>query len=474
MEEKTTAPIALEDRPTWQLVLKLAWPVLLQMLLVFLVSLSDALLAGRFQPREGNHVAAQSALTTATYLTWLISSYTVLVTVGSTALIARFIGAGEKKQAIEVANQTVLLSLILGIPAGALGIVGSSWLLSALQLQPEAIDFAVEYLRPLFFALPLQMLMAGGIASLVGAGDTRTGMWALLLVAVVNVPFSWAFFHGWGPFPEMGFPGIGAGTAVSHSLGGLVILLVLMKGRAGLRVKRSELAPRTDLLRRMLRISIPAGADSLALMIGQLWFLSIVNQLTSIEGAAHGISLRWEGISYLAGTAFGTAAMTLVGQNLGAKRPQMAARSGWTAFAMACGVMCILGAVFYILAPQMFEVFCPHPHQRPVIEAGVPVLRLIAFAMPPLACTIVFTQALRGAGDTRVPVLLTLIGFFLVRAPLAIYLTGSEIDLGFLGTIQGRGMGLFGAWMAMVIDLVVRGLLFWWRFASNRWTRIEV
>src|SRR5262249_15800004 len=121
--------------------------------------------------------------------------------------------------------------------------------------------------------------------------------------------------------------------------------------------------------------------------------------------------LVWEGLGYLSGTAIGTAAMTLVGQNLGAQRPGQAARAGWMAFIFGCGVMSVMGAIFYTFAPEMFSLFCPKPEQAPIIEAGVPVLQLIAFLMPALASTIVFTSALRGAGDTRVPVLFTWIGF---------------------------------------------------------------
>jgi Na+-driven multidrug efflux pump len=122
----------------------------------------------------------------------------------------------------------------------------------------------------------------------------------------------------------------------------------------------------------------------------------------------------------------------------------------------------------------MFALFCPNESQRAVIVAGVPVLRFIAVAMPPLASTIVFTAALRGAGDTRVPVLFTLVGFFAIRLPLAFYLTNSEIDLGSLGVWPGGDMGLMGAWTAMVVDVFARGLFALLRFAGGRWSRVVV
>src|SRR5205807_6817492 len=101
--------------------------------------------------------------------------------------------------------------------------------------------------------------------------------------------------------------------------------------------------------------------DGLSVAVGQLWFLRIVNPLGDAAGAAHGIAIQWEALGYLSGAAFGTAAMTLVGQNLGAGRPDGAARAGWTAFALGGAVMSLLGVLFFVLAAPMFELFCPDP-----------------------------------------------------------------------------------------------------------------
>jgi Na+-driven multidrug efflux pump len=187
---------------------------------------------------------------------------------------------------------------------------------------------------------------------------------------------------------------------VSQTLGGLAVLAVLLRGRAGLALRVRFLRPRPDLLRRLLRVSVPAAADSLSMQLGYLWFVAIVNGLGDVAAAAHGIALIWEALAYQPGSAFGTAAISLVGQHLGAGQPRRAARSGWVAFAFGAGLMSFMGVLFFALAAPMFRLFCPHPGQEPIVAAGVPVLRLIAFAMPPLACTIIFTAALRGAGAT--------------------------------------------------------------------------
>ncbi len=273
---------------------------------------------------------------------------------------------------------------------------------------------------------------------------------------------------------SLGFVGIAVGTALSHTLGGTVVLWRLARGQFGLQLRPELFRPRFDLLRRLLRVSVPAAFDSLSVVVGQFWFLGIVNNLGPRASAAHGIALVWEALGYLSGAAFATAAMTLVGQNLGAGRPDQAAKGGWMAFALGCGVMSLMGLIFYLLAPQMFAIFCPEPGDAPIIALGVPALQLVAFAMPALASTIIFTYALRGAGDTRVPVLFTWIGFFVVRIPLAYFLTAAEVSLGPLGIVPGLGLGLIGAWWAMLADIVVRGAFFSWRFAHGAWKRQKV
>jgi putative MATE family efflux protein len=472
-----TAPVPLSAAravinlplPTWRLVVLLAWPILAQQLLILTVSLSDRYLAGRTE-----QIAYQSAHTTTAYLNWLIASFTVLVGVGSTALVARFVGAGDHSGAVRATHQSLLIAIALGIAGTAAGLLWVKEILWALQLRGETGEYAAEFLRPLFAVLAFQVVQAAGLACLIGAGDTKTNLWVSGGVALINLPLAWSFSLGLGPIPAQGFVGIARGTALSTVLGGLAVLIVLARGRAGLRLRPHLFRPNWALMHRLLRISVPAGVDSLTNAASQLWFLSIVNRLSKAESAAHGIALGWEALGYLSGIAFGTAAMTLVGQNLGAGRPDRAARSGWTAFAIGCGIMTFMGVVFFTLAPWMFALFCPGEEQRPVIVAGVPVLRLVAFAMPAVASAFVFTYALRGAGDTRVPVLFTFIGFLGVRIPLAHVLALSEIDLGVFGVWHGCGLGLFGAWLAMFADLMLRGSLFLYRFASGKWKWVQV
>src|SRR5207302_7709335 len=137
-------------RPTWLLVLALAWPTLLQQLLVFAVNLFDGLMAGRFQDvGQAEQIASQAAQTTANYLAWFLTSCTILVSVGATALVARLLGAGDRRTAVHAANQSILLAVLLGVAAGIVGYFGLPSILSLLQLRGEEAELAAAFLRPL-------------------------------------------------------------------------------------------------------------------------------------------------------------------------------------------------------------------------------------------------------------------------------------------------------------------------------------
>jgi len=456
-------------------VLALALPALAQQYLHLLVRMSDQYLADNFDlPNPTARATYLSALNTANYLYWFVASYTVVVSVGATALVARFVGAGDFSLAHRATGQAILLGITFGLIGSISGVLGLRSLVAALQLHGDAAEYAAQFLMPLAVMLVFQITESACIACLSGAGDTRTGLKVLGMVAILNIPLAWMLCFGVGPWAGLGFAGISLGTGLSHFVGCVVLLGILARGKSGLKLTWANLVPDFGLLRRLLRVSVPAAVDSLSVALCQLWFLSLVNQLGDTATAAHGIALNWEALGFLAGAAFGTAAMTLIGQNLGAGDPARAAHCGWVAFKMGAAAMIGMGVMFVLFAEPMFRLFCHDASSQSVIDEGVPVLRLIALAMPALASQIIFTAALRGAGDTRVPVLISWLGFLGVRIPLAYLLTRSEIDLGVFGVVPGWNMGLLGAWVAMTTDIWVRGSFFMVRFASGRWKKIEV
>lgn len=451
------APPALAA-PVWRQILRLAWPALLQQGLLLAIQLNDQYLAGPFSDPH------KAALTTANYVYWFVTSYAVVVNAGATALVGRLAGARDWTAAGRATGQAVLLAAAFGLAGGVAGLVGMPAFVELLGLDAAGAGYAVEYLRPLAALLPFYMVEVGGIACLVGAGDTRTGLKVLAAVVLTNGPVAWALSRGIEGFvPNLGFVGIAVGTGLAHVVGCVLVLAVLARGRYGVRLTWPDLMPNDRLIRRLLRVSAPAAADAMSVGVFQFVFLGLVNRLGETAASAHGIAIRLEGLGYLSGAAFATATAAIVSRSLGAGRPDVAARGAWTALAFACGLMTGMGVLFFALARPMFLLF--NPAGGPVVEAGVPVLRLIAFAMPGLAGTIVLTQALRGAGDTRVPVLFTWAGFAAVRLPLAWWLTTAD---------AGPHLELIGAWLAMFTDIYVRATFYLARFAGGRWQRVRV
>jgi putative MATE family efflux protein len=439
----------------------LAGPVVVEQSLLYLVGLSDTILAGRYLAAD-----YLAGVTVASYLLWVVASLLTIISVGATALVARMTGAGDRPSATRVCQQAVGVALILGTAILAAGGLAAPAIVRAMNLEGVAADAGALFLRIVLLVSPLLACTAAGVACLRGAGDTRTGMWVMILVNVINVTMSWSLVRGLGPLPRLGFAGIAAGTACAEAVGGLVVLAILMRGRSGLFLTWAGLLPRRTEVARLMRISLPAAGESLTNSGCQLWFLSLINRLGPIATAAHGVAIRCEALSFLTVTAFAVAASTLTGQYLGARRPDLARRAGAIAWGLGVAGLSAIGAWLYLGAEGFFEVFLGGG-KPDVAAAGVPVLRIVAFAMPALATINVLNGALRGAGDTRWPWAIVLVGYLAVRMPLTYALVLTPED-------GGYGWGLRGAWIAMLADLCVRGVLVAARFLHGGWTRAHV
>jgi putative MATE family efflux protein len=442
-------------------VLWLAVPVLVEQSLVYLVFLSDTVLTGRYLSQD--HLAA---VTVSSYLLWFLASLWTLVSVGATALVARRVGQNDRAAAARICQQSIGMALVVGAAMMAIGWVSAPAIVRLMNLRGGSADLAAQFFRIVILVTPMLACTAAGVACLRGAGDTRTGMCVMSLVNAINIGVSWSLVRGYGPFPALGFPGIAIGTACAEAVGGLVVLVVLARGRSGLKLELRGLVPHWQEIRRILRISVPAAGESLTNSLCQLWFLGLINRLGTTATAAHGVAIRCESIAFLSVIAFGVAASTLTGQYLGAGRPDLAVRAVRTAWGLAAAIMGVLGVVLYTQAAPMLGLFLGG-QQHEVLAQGVPIIRIVAFATPALATITVLAGALRGAGDTRWPWLIVLFGYLVIRIPLTYYLTTTPEE-------GGLGLGLPGAWIAMLTDLCVRATLLTARFLHGgwRWTRV--
>lgn len=436
--------------------MRLVWPVLIEQVLVMLVGFSDTILAGHYL--TPSHLAAMTVIQ---YALWMFTNLFAIVSIGAVAMTARFVGAGDWPAANRVTNQSFVLGTVLAIVFTACGLLGSDRLAAALQLECEPAELASRYLRFIVPVLPMMMLEAVGIGCLRGAGDMVTGLVTMILVNAINIGVAWSLLAGVGPFPPMGWDSLPIGAACGHAAGGLIPLVLLLRGRFELRVRLAWLWPDFQLMRRILRIGLPGGIDVLSIVGCQLIFISIINRLGTDEVAAHGVAIRIESLAYLPGYAFQVAAATLVGQYLGARDYRQASRTVLTACAASGGLLGGTGLLLFFAAHQLVGLLLS-PEQTAVAAIAPGLLRIVSFAMLPLALVQVLTGALRGAGDTRWPLAYTFIGFVGVRLPAAYWLS------------HRLGWGITGAWYAMVADVIVRCALVTYRFKQGGWKRIEV
>ncbi|HUS39215.1 MAG TPA: MATE family efflux transporter, partial [Pirellulales bacterium] len=331
---------------------------------------------------------------------------------------------------------------------------------SVMQLESEAAHLALRYIYIILPVLPAIMIERVGIACLRGAGRMLTVFWVMAIVNLVNIVVSYSLVVGFGPFAPMRWDGIALGTAAAHFVGGLLVLIMLLIGRSGLHLRIRLLKPDVGQIRRLLRIGIPGGTDTLLIISCHLWFLGLINALGDEAAAAHNVAIRLESLAFLPGAAFSLAATTLAGQFLGAGDFYRARRSVEMACLTACGIMMSVGVLFFFGGRPLADFFLDPQQDAQIARDAANLLRIASYAMLPLALHMVLTGALRGAGDTRWPLLFTLIGFLGVRIPATYLLTASY--------------GVAGAWWAMLFDISLRCLMVVYRFRHGGWRKTVV
>jgi len=449
--------------------LRLAWPVLVEQLLVMMVGLVDLWLTGNYLAEP--HLAAIGLMS---YVLWLIPCMFGVVSIGAMALTARLVGAGDHDGACRATNQALVLGAALAVVVTAIVYGLSRPFLAAIQLPRDAVPLAMQYLLIVTPVIPAIMIEVVGIGCLRGAGDTLSGFFAMALVNAVNIAVGAGLVIGIGPLPKIGWPGLAIGTACGYATGATAVLVMLIVGRWGLRLRWSQLRPDLEWMRRILRVGVPGGVDQTAVVFCHLWFLSIINSLGTLAAAAHGLGVRIESLSYLPGTAFQVAAATLAGQFLGAGDRRRATRSVLVTLLVGGAVMMAAAYLFFFHGRWLTGLFLGQQTQSTAVLT-VPLLRIVAVAMPMFAVGTILTGALRGAGDTRWPLLFTFIGFLLVRIPLAYVLAWDQVGIpGTSIVVPGLGWGVVGAWFAMLSDVTLRGTLITWRFLHGGWQRIVV
>lgn len=441
----------------------LALPAVGEQILNAAVGLTDQFFVGHLDPAVAanlgyDQASALSAVGLASLIAWVITTIFTAAAVGATAIVARRMGENQREMANDVLRQALLVALVFGAITAALTLGLSEWLLAALDAPPMVVAAGAEYLRivaPSF--IPTAFVFAG-TAALRGAGDTRSPLYIMAVVVIVNFLLSWALVNGALGFPALGVQGSAIGTALARLAGGAVLVAWLLAGKLRLQVAL-DWRPNWPVIRKLLQIGLPAAGEYFVFQAAVILTARLITGLGTVAYAAHSLTTTIESISFLPGIGFGIAATTLVGQLLGVGDTNRAKRVAWEALRQGGLIMTLVGLVMVVWPATIISWLTPNP--TIIAQAEHPLL-IAGLTQPLLAISFILVGALRGAGDTIWPLWMRVVSTWLVRVPLSLVL------------LQLTDWGLVGIWIAMFADYLVQGALIVLRFHSGKWQTIDV
>jgi putative MATE family efflux protein len=378
---------------------------------------------------------------------------------GTLALVARYVGARQVADAERVLGQSILAAFALACLVIAPVIAWAYDLVHLFGVEPHVVEQGGSFVRMVMLSIPASAVAFVIASGLRGAGDTRTPLAIGLVVNALNVLGNWVFIFGKLGFPALGVRGSGLATTIAFWSGMALGLFLLARGRVRLRLDWGDLRVHVATIRRVLSIGSPAAAEQALMQVGFFVYLLFAARYGTDAIAAYFIGVRILAMSFLPGFGFAAAAAALVGQNLGAGDPRRAEHSGWLATWMSVALMSATGIFAFVFSEPIARLFVD---QETVIVGTASFIHMLAFSQPLMAMDFTLGGALRGAGDTRFPLVTVLVAFYGCR-------------LGFAAAVVfGFGLGLPWLWAALIPDYVMRATLKWWRFRRGQWRTIAV
>ncbi|MBQ3587486.1 MAG: MATE family efflux transporter [Oscillospiraceae bacterium] len=450
-------------KPSTTIIL-LAWPVFVEQVLSTLVHSVDTAMVGSL-----GAVATASVSISGTPM-MLINGIVMSFGMGFTALIARMVGAQNFERARSLTRQALTTVFMLGIPMALICYVLSDDIPRWMGAAPDVLRLATGYNKIMAYGMIFRTLTMVLSAIHRGYGDTKTPMIVNTCVNLANVVGNYLLiyaphdvtlfgktFHVWGA--GWGVNGAAASTTGTIAIGAIIMLCLVFfrPSRLQISIKDSFKLVKTD-MQAVTTISIPLMLQRFVMGAASVVIASTVASLGTVAVASNSLAATIESFCYMPGFAFASAATTLTGQSLGAERPDLGERYVATCIKIASVAMGVGSLLLFIFSPQIISLFTPDAE---VIKTGSQLVKLLATIQIPCAVADIFSGALRGAGDTKVPFLMTLVSMWGVRV------------LG--ATIFIRFMGLSIHWViiAMNTDNIVRMVLFWLRYRQGEWKKLR-
>lgn len=432
----------------------IAWASILETLLVSLISMADTVMVSVVGD------AAIAAVGIVSQPRFLVQTFILALNIAVTSIAARRKGEGDSAGAISCLKQGLILSVLISIITSVIMYPTARPFLLFTGAQAETIGMATDYFRILLIGIPFNSVSLTLCAALRGIGNTRASMTVNLAANIINLIFNYFLIGGNYGFPKLGVSGAAIATAIGWFCGLLLALIAVARKEAFLFLFTRE-GWRFDrrTLGAMYKVASGSFWEQLCMRAGFFTYAKVIAGLGTLMFAAHQILINILSLSFCFGEGFGIAATSMVGQSMGAKRPDLS-----IVYGKACQRMSIVtsSAVFLILAllgRSMTRLFTQDPEILRVCGLILYMIGLILFAQ---CGQMIFMGCLRGAGDTKYVAAISLISIMLLRPAVAYYLAFP------------MGMGLIGAWFAFFMDQILRLALTVRRFSSGRWMSIKL
>jgi putative MATE family efflux protein len=398
------------EAPVGRAVILLAVPMVLEMLMESVFAVADVFFVGRLGADAVATVGITESLMT------IIYAIAIGLSIGATATVARRIGEKDPDAAARAAVQSIALGLLMAMIMGSLGAAFAPELLRVMGATDAVVRSGSGFTRMMLGGSGGVLLLFLINAVFRGAGDAAVAMRVLWFANAINILLGPCLIFGLGPFPEMGVTGAAVATTIGRWSGVVYQIVRLAGGRGRITIRAEHLRPQAAAMIGILRLS---GVGMIQNFIGTASWMGIVRILTGFGSAAvagNTIGIRIIMFALLPSFGVSNAAATLVGQNLGAGKPERAEEAAWTAGRYNTMCLVVVGLTFLLFAPQLIGVFSSDPE---VIPYGIHCLRIVAAGFVFYGYGMVLSMSFNGAGDTRTPTLINLGCLWCFEIPLA-------------------------------------------------------
>lgn len=430
----------------------LAVPMVLEMAGESVFAVCDAF----FVARLGSEALAAVGLTES--LLEIIYAIAIGLSMATTALVARRIGEKNQRGAARAAVQAIVVGTVTAVVFGAFGAIFAPDLLALMGASPETVAAGASYTRVMYAGMVTILLLFLNNAIFRGAGDAATAMRALWIANGINLVLDPCLIFGLGPFPELGLMGAAVATTIGRGSGVLYQFWRLTRARR-LRVTRPDVTFDGGVIRNLLRLSAGGVGQMLIATTSYVGLIRILAEFGSAVLAGYVVSIRVVIFIILPSWGLSNAAATLVGQNLGAEKPERAERAVWITGMWNMAFMAVVTVVFVAFAPQIIRIFTSDPK---IVPIGVESLRIISYGYVFYAWGMVMMQAFNGAGDTATPTWINLFCFWLFQIPLALVLAFS------------MGIGPTGVFVAIAASYSLSAIIGVVLFRRGKWKQQKV